>query len=435
MIFITYFMYKRIFAFLLFIIAAGFCSTQVVSAQIDNKNLVNVDTTHKIVPIRATVMKSANEQLLYFTSTSLLSDDRHLIFLSDRSGYPNICMRDLKTGNERQLSYNTEGFLKSYVYFDGTPYKGFGKASVSVDPAKGLVYYIQGRKIMVVDTAGHQRVLAQYPIGQMTAFTHVSADGSRLCVPTTDARALDGDNLLSGKPTYDIDQRVREEKLSSYLRVYDTKTGKEILSERVPEAWITHVQFSPINKDLILYNNEWPSDCGIRRIWLWDGKTHHRMRDEGDGRNRGDWTCHEMWERDGKAIIYHGEYKNGPAYIGRVLPDGSGRVEIPLPTGWKRYGHFTEGASSLIITDGYYTQPDDKLIPNAPGSGLWICLLKTDWEHKMIHWIPLCRNGSSWHSQDEHPHPIFNHASTSVFFTSDIDGKRAVYQVTVPAFN
>jgi oligogalacturonide lyase len=426
------YMKRKVFTTLLSLIAITICISQSSFAQKLKTDQTDIDSTFKIAAVRATSHTSDNEQLLYFTSTSLLNDDRHLIFLSDRTGNPNIFLRDLKTGNERQLSSNTEGFLKSYVYFDGTPYKGFGKASVTVDPQNALIYYIQGRDIIVVDTSGNQRILAQYPAGQMTAFTHVSADGSLLCVPTTDARALDGDNILAGKPKYDIDQRVREEKLSSYLRVFDTKTGQQILCERVPEAWITHVQFSPVDKRLILYNNEWPSDCGIRRIWLWDGKTHHRMRDEGDGRSKADWTCHEMWQRDGKAIIYHGEYKNGPAYVGRIFPDGSARVEIPLPAGWKRYGHFTEGAPDMIVTDGYYTQPDDRKIKKDPGSGLWICLLKIDWEQRHIKWIPLCRNGSSWRSQDEHPHPIFNHSLTSIFFTSDMDGKRAVYKIDVP---
>lgn len=425
-------MCRRIFPLLGLLMSFYFLSSPEVISQVNPKNQADIDSTKKVAPVRSTALNGANEQLLYFTSTSLLSDDRHLIFISDRTGNPNIFIRDIKTGRERQLSFNTEGFLKSYVYFDGSPYKGFGKASVSVDALNGLVYYIQGRNIMVADTSGHQRILAQYPDGQMTAFTHVSADGLRFCVPTTDALALSGDTILPGKPKYDIDKRVRDGRLNSYLRVYDTKTGKEILSERLPEEWITHVQFSPIDHNLILYNNEWPSDCGIRRIWLWDGKTHRRMRDEGEGRSKADWTCHEMWQRDGKAIIYHGEYKNGPAYIGRVFPDGTGRIEISLPAGWKRYGHFTEGAPGLIITDGYYTQPDDKLIPKAPGSGLWICLLKVNWETKNILWIPLCRNGSSWHSQDEHPHPIFNHSSSAVFFTSDMNGKRGVYQVVVP---
>ena len=376
----------------------------------------------------ATANPRANEQLLYFTSTSLLEGDRQLVFISDRTGQPNIFLRDLASGQERQLSDNTEGFLKSYVYFDGLPYRGFGKASVSIDPRRGLVYYIQGRELRVVDTQGRRRLLALLPEGQMTAFTHVSADGQRLCVPTTDARALDGDTPLKGKPPYNIDARVRAENLSSYLRVFDTASGRQLLCERVPQAWITHVQFSPVSHDQILYNHEWPSDCGIRRVWLWDGQRHLRLRPEGEGRSRADWTCHEMWERDGSAIIYHGAYDKGTAYIGRVKPDGTGRVEIPLPAGWKRYGHFTEGRPGVLVSDGYYERPGD---PAPKGSGAWICQLNVDWTARTIQWIPLCLSGSSWRSQDEHPHPIFNHAADAIFFTSDKTGKRAAYRIDV----
>jgi hypothetical protein len=379
-------------------------------------------------PECVTTHPEINDQLLYFTSTSLLKDDQSLVFLSDRTGHPNLFLRDLKTGAEKQLTANTEGFLKSYVYFDGQPYRGLGRASVSVDPQRGLVYFIQGRQICAVDISGKTRVLAEYPAGQMTAFTHVSADGTRLCVPTTDARALDGDTQLKGKPGYDIDARVQKENLSSYLRVYDTATGKEILCERVPNAWITHVQFSPRDPNLILYNHEWCADCGIRRMWLWDGKKHLQLRPEGDGRSRADWTCHEMWERDGSAIIYHGGYANkGPSYLGRVNPDGSGLVEIALPATWKRYGHFTVGQPGWLVTDGCYEQADDPR-----GYGAWISILKVDWTEKRCAWQPLCRNGSTWKSQDEHPHPIFNHAANAAYFTSDRAGKRAVYRIAAP---
>jgi hypothetical protein len=374
------------------------------------------------------VASAANDQLLYFTSTSLLADDQQIVFLSDRSGQPNIFLRDLRTGRDRQLTFNREGFLKSYVYFDGLPYRGLGRASVSLDPRRGLVYFIQGRQICSVDTQGRQRVLAEYPAGQMTAFTHVSADGSRLCVPTTDARALDGDRVLARKPDYDIDARVQKENLSSYLRVYDTASGKEILCEQVPRTWITHVQFSPRDPALILYNHEWCSDPGTRRMWLWDGRRHLRLRPEGDGRSRLDWACHEMWERDGSAIIYHGSYHDGPALIGRVKPDGSGLREIALPREWNRYGHFTVGRPGWLVTDGCYLQPDD---PKRSG-GAWISVLKVDWAAGRYDWLPLCRHGSSWTSQDAHPHPIFNHASDAVYFTSDAGGRRAICRVAVP---
>ncbi len=373
---------------------------------------------------RVTGNFDSNEQLLYFTSTSLTSDDSRIVFISDRTGHPNIFEKDLLTGRERQLTANFEGFLKSYVYFDGIPYQGLGKASTSFHAPSGTLFYIQGRDIRKVEANGKETTLARYPNGQMTAFTHVSADGKRLCVPTTDEFALDGRKQLNGKPDYNIDDRVQREGLSSFLTVYDTGTGEEILCEEVEKCWITHVQFSPVNSSSILYNHEWPSQCGIRRMWLFDGAQHKRLRTEGQGCSRNDWTCHEMWERDGSTIVYHGEYADGLPYIGRVNPDGTNLQEIVLKTGCKRYGHFTVGSSNILVSDGYYEEEGDK---DTMG-GDWICRLDVEWGKNKINWYPLCRSSSSWSSQDAHPHPIVDHSLVYVYFTSDMDGKRAVYR-------
>ena len=389
---------------------------------------VSVDASHETSPVIVTGPNTGNNQLLYFTSSSLTADDRHLVFISDRTGNPNLVTRDLATGMERQLTTNTAGVLKSYVYFDGLPYRGFGKGSVSLDSKNGVVYFIEGREIRSVTLDGRQRVLAVLPKNQMTAFTHVSADGTRLCVPTTDARALDGDKILKGKPDYDIDARVQREHLVSYLHVYDTVSGKEIACEPVTNAWITHVQFSPINNHLILYNHEYCFESGINRMWLWDGTNHIRLRVEGDGRSRADWTCHEMWERDASAIIYHGSYTNGQSYVGWVRPDGTGPVEIALPDNWKRYGHFTVGHPGELVTDGCYVVPGD---PKRFG-GNWISVLRVDRSSRTCDWMPLCPHGSTWTSQDSHPHPIFDHAASAIYFTSDAQGERVVCRVAVP---
>lgn len=369
-----------------------------------------------------------NNQLLYFTSPSLTSDGRYLFFIGDRTGHPNLFVRDLSDGTERQLSANIDGLLKSYVYFEGQPYRGFGKASVSLDPVRCAAYFIQGRNVCSTNGNGAVRLLAELPEGQMTAFTHVSADGRRLCVPTTDARALDGNTLLDGKPGYDIDARVRQENLSSYLRVFCTGTGRELLCEEVRQGWITHVQFSPKNPEWILYNHEWPAECGIRRMWLWDGARHLRLRTEGPGRSADDWVCHEMWECDGEAIIYHGRFHEGPSFVGRVTPDGARLTEIALPEAWTRYGHFTTSVAGTLVTDGCYEEPRDP--PN--WGGAWISLVEPDWEAGELQWTPLCLNGSSWTSQDCHPHPVFDSAGRSILFTSDQDGLRRIYRVNIP---
>lgn len=361
-----------------------------------------------------------NDQLLYFTSSSLLPDDS-LVIISDLIGEPNIFHFDPKTGSRRQLSNNVDGYLHSYVYFDGQPYSGFGKASVSLHQASGTAYYLQGRQIIAADMQGNRRVLAEYPDGQVTAFTHVSADGHRLCVPTTDARALQG----YAEKKYDIDDRVQAEGLSSYLHIYDTTTGAEIACEEVPRAWITHVQFSPTNPDLILYNHEWPADCGIRRMWLWDGKQHRCLRHEEAGRNRGDWTCHEMWQADGAAIIYHGAYRNGPGYLGRVAMNDFSICEIPFPADYTSYGHFTISVHGVLVSDGYYHTPDAF---STEGSA-WISTQKVDWQKGEISWTPICRHNSSWSNQDCHPHPIFNCQGHAIYYTSDCSGKRKIYKI------
>jgi hypothetical protein len=380
-------------------------------------------------PEKITRNSDSHDQLLYFTSNSLTSDDSQIVYISDRTGHPNVFVKELLSGHERQLTTNNEGHLKSYVYFNGIPYRGFGKASTSFHAPSGTLFYIQGREIRKVDVSGKQRTLAQYPDGQMTAFTHVSADGKKLCVPTTNEYALDGKKILTGRPDYNIDERVQREDLSSFLRVFDTETGEELICEEVKRCWITHVQFSPVDSNLILYNHEWASDCGIRRIWLFDGNRHLQLRTEEDGRSRNDWTSHEMWERDGSAIIYHGKFTHGTPYIGRVYADGTGHQEIEIKTGCARYGHFTVGNPNVLVSDGYYEEEGDK----KSFGGNWICRFDLNWDENEIAWTPLCRNSSSWTSQDAHPHPIIDHSSRFVYFTSDMDGKRAVYRIPLTA--
>ena len=156
-----------------------------------------------------------NTQLLYFTCSSLSRDDRRLYMITDRGGSPNVMAKDLFTGEERILTDNGKGVLKSYVYFDGCRLnQGLGKASVCLDDRKNVIYYIQDDKICAAGLDGDIRVLSSVPDGRMTAFTHVSSDGKRLCVPMTDGRCLDFDPETEGsgldkRPVYNIDERIQ----------------------------------------------------------------------------------------------------------------------------------------------------------------------------------------------------------------------------------
>ena len=387
-----------------------------------------------------------NTQMLYFTCSSLSADDRRIYLISDRAGgSPNVFVHDLETVQARQLTQNTAGTLQSYVYFNGTREVGLGKASVCLDADRDRIYYIQGRDICTVRPDGRIRVLNQVPQGQMTAFTHVSRDGRLLCVPTTDARILDYDPDTEGygldqRPVYDIDARIQQENLNSYLHVYDTQTGEQVLCETVPRCWITHVQFHPLDSSKILYNHEWPSfDCGIRRINLFDGKRHRPLRATGEGASAADWVCHEMWSDDGQYVIYHGAYADNTAFVGRLdLAAGTCR-EISLPKEYDAYGHFTLNHDGDLVCDGYYIRPGDRppQRENSTDHGAdphkktaeYISRVHPDWERLQLSWTPLCRHSTDWLGQDAHPHPIFNHRGDRIYFSSRMETSVGVYSV------
>lgn len=384
-------------------------------------------------------------QLLYFTSSSCLRENKGLVFIGEEQGNPNVYYKEFATGKVKQLSRNTEGTLKSYVYFNAVEHKGFGKASACLDQERELVYYLQGRDICQVDLEGNIRVLNRIPEDQVSAFMHVSSDGTRLCVPTSDRRTLEDplhDGPVTTRPKYDIDDRVQKEKLNSYLRVYDTATGEEVLCEKVPMAWITHVQFHPKDNNVILYNHEWGSDWGVRRIWLWNGKYHRALRTIDEGRNINDVVYHEVWNEDGTQVIYHGTYAyTGRHYVGRITVATGQIKEIALPEYYAGYGHFTMHGENLLVSDGYYQemvqkeaegQEEENAAAGWNAESKWITVQRIDWEKGSMEWIPIEKHGSSWSTQDAHPHPIFAPDGKRVYYTSDVTGKLEVHSCAVP---
>lgn len=397
-------------------------------------------------------------QLLYFTCSSLSNDDKRLYVISNSDGHPNVYVKDLTTGKETRLTDNRQGTLKSYVYFDGQPGKGLGKASVCLDSVRDVIYYIQDDHICKVGLDAKPVVLNHVPDGRTTAFTHVSNDGTKLCVPMTDGRALDYDPETEGygldrRPVYDIDGRVQEEQLSSYLCVYDTLSGALLYEKEVPLCWITHVQFNPVNPDIIMFNHEWPcADCGIRRIWLYDHRSDsiRRVRSEGADtlgdtaghvRSASDWVCHEMWSADGSTIIYHGGYANGPAMVGKYELDRDRCWEIALPDDYNAYGHFTIDQQQNLCCDGYFKYPEDiktvreNSTDNGPDphrkDGEYISRVVPHWNEGRLEWIPLCKHRSDWLGQDAHPHPIYSHDGHTIYFNSRSGKYVKVYKTIV----
>jgi oligogalacturonide lyase len=371
------------------------------------------------VPVKQLTSQPGNHHHLYFTSNSFTRDQQAIIFLSENSEEsPNLYRLSLENGEAVQLSDNIDGYLRSYVYYDGDPYRGLGKASVSYNPETNSVLYIQGQKVLKVNVLTlTEEVIFTLPDHVMTGFTHVSPDGRYACIPYIAEEAF---NVGDRNHFALIRQKVEAEQIRSHVLVIDLLTGTgEIWFSQV--GWITHVQFHPGDHRQILYNHE--GGMVDQRIWLYRNGRIEKIRDQSQEREQ-IWICHEMWSRGGDSIIYHGTKGvpndpsitgntearlTSPSFVGlmKLHQHDSGFIELEFPPEMTSYGHFTTSSTEdRLVTDGIIDQ-----------ASIHICHI--DWKHRQLSWQRLCTHGSSFMVQDVHPHPIFSYDDRSILFTSD----------------
>ncbi|UQZ82253.1 hypothetical protein SK3146_01410 [Paenibacillus konkukensis] len=372
--------------------------------------------------VRQLTSAAGNHHHLYFTSSSFTQGNDHVLFLSDSGGgSPNVFKLSLKDGQTVQLTDNRKGIMKSYVYYDGTPYEGLAKASPSYHPGTDSLLYIQDQEVRLIHLPTMEdRVVHRLPEGVMTGFTHISGDGEYACVPYISADAFD---VGEGNPFTLIRDKVQAGRTESHVLVIHLPTGRSEIKFR-HAGWITHVQFHPDDSEQILFNHE--GGMVAQRIWLYKDGVVSKIRDQSAGGDRL-WICHEMWDSDGSGVIYHGTrgVPNDPSmrhasvngsiqsFVGYAGRRQGEEIEMSFPDGMKDYGHFTLGSDrTMLLTDGIID-----------AESLHCC--RADWESGRLEWDYICRHGSSFSVQDVHPHPIFSHDDRLVLFTSDTHNERS----------
>ncbi|WP_186445864.1 oligogalacturonate lyase family protein [Paenibacillus cremeus] len=365
---------------------------------------------------------AGNHHHLYFTSNSFTADNRHVLYISDLgTGNPNLFKLTLDDGAAVQLTDNRDGYMQSYVYYDGNPYRGLAKASPSFAPVAGKLLYIQGdeARLLDVDTL-EERTIYVLPEHVMTGFTHLSGDGRYACIPYIDAPAFE---VGEGNPFGLIRDKVKKEQMLSYIIVIDTTNGETLYSFS-HQGWVTHVQFHPNDPHIVLFNHE--GGMVQQRIWMYDHGTISKVRDQSDG-GASLWICHEMWTSDGQAVIYHGTrgVPNDPAmnqnegskdevvsFVGYMDTRDGKCAEVSFLPEMTAYGHFTASTDdTLLVTDGIIDKTS-------------IHLCRMDWQRSELEMTFLCCHNSSFSVQDVHPHPIFSHNDRYILFTSDAHNER-----------
>lgn len=347
----------------------------------------------------------------------MTSDDRWLVFLSERDGHPNLYAIDRCDGTVRKLSRNVSGMLRSYVYPLGGLI-GLSKVSPCLDPFRNRLFYIRDDRIFQVnldDPEPEEHLLGGLPAGWYGGFTHISADGKTLCVPVTDPRAF-ADEKTQWNQLDRVPSRMADSDLFTRLYFIDIESGAQRIAAEVP-FWVTHVQFDPAGSLRMIFNLEGSGNGAPLpdRIWCLELDGSFRpLAPEAEG----EWRSHENWAPDGRSIVYHGS-RDGRAFVAARTWEGRLLHETAI-----------EGVDFWHATG----LPDGRRLAVDRRDGM-ISLIDPRPEAGLPRVVDLCRHDTTIEDQDTHAHPIAAPHGRSLVFTSDRSGDCQVYEVAIPDAN
>ncbi|MDY4041446.1 MAG: oligogalacturonate lyase family protein [Collinsella sp.] len=359
-----------------------------------------------------------------FNQRHITRDSMFLLYSMERNGVRRICALNLESGQSVQLTNGR----------DVADYTGVLSANDQ------YMYYLQSNAVYRISllTLLRERVYAAPRPWCIRAFT-VSETGEHLAVTETEGTRLP--THLESSDWVAFSLSVLAPPTSRIVYVDVASGAAQTVIEQ--DSWIGQAQIRPRDERTILFCHEGPYDAIDARIWL--------VQTDGSGlrsfaKRRDQIMTQEFWWPDGSRVGY---------YFADAGPDGASSLRTVDPDSGEEHtvaqcspyvhcmcgctGRFIVGDSSGSWVPMHELERDDGLdLPKeAPGAraGDYIYLVDVARQRE----FRLCHHGSTWSlkygtTQDAHPHPYLSDDGRWVFFTSDREGKPAVYRVDAARF-
>lgn len=347
----------------------------------------------------------------YFYQKCFTNDGNHLLFAGEFDGNRNYYLLDLTKKEAIQL---TEGSG------DNT-FGGF------ISPNDDYLYYVK-----------HERSLKRVNLRSLKEETIYQVPHDWVSygtwVANSDCTSLVGIEIDKKDWTPLNDWKIFQEFFTKkphcrLLRV-DLKTGEsQVIHEN--NLWLGHPIYRPNHAETVAFCHEGPHDLVDARMWLIneDGSNVRKVRTHAAGES----CTHEFWVPDGSALIYVSYLKGEQQrHIRRYNPDTGVDEELMQMPACSHLMSNEHG--TLLVGDGVGTPVDVNdtkgyTIENDP----WLYVFDT----KTGQHAKLAQHNSTWRVLDgdrqvTHPHPSFSPDDSQVLFTSDYEGKPALYLAKVP---
>ncbi|WP_353612928.1 oligogalacturonate lyase family protein [Mangrovibacter phragmitis] len=213
------------------------------------------------------------------------------------------------------------------------------------------------------------------------------------------------------------------------LRVDLTSGESAVIHEE--KNWLGHPIYRPFNDKTVAFCHEGPHDLVDARMWMVneDGSNVRKVKEHAPGES----CTHEFWVPNGSALVYVSYLKGKQVRtIFSYDPDTGANVALmQMPACSHLMSNFD---GTLMVGDGSGTPVDVKdtsgyTIENDPYLYVFDVAKKACFR--------VARHDTSWDTfensrQVTHPHPSFTPDDKAVLFSSDKDGKPALYIAKLP---
>lgn len=339
----------------------------------------------------------------YFTQSVFTDDGTGLLVSSNRTGTWQAYLLELNSKRLVQLTDEPQGISRH---------------ASTLLPSQAACAVIVGQAVKRVPLDGKPpETIYEIPEGFGGSILSPAADGSSVTFAYSEKLAL---STYTGRIYSDMLEHLFRRPCSVVMRVYTDGSGATALwGER---EWISHVNVSPIDPDIVCFCHEGPWHL-VQRLWVVRASTHE-LWPLLPQRRYLDRSGHEYFTRSGHLVTQ---------WSTRETPSASSFVcynAIVEPVGHNVRMFRYDGDHPTHIQ----TSPDETLfvgdtcmMPNVPDGWNIMCLVKHEGERAIMQ--PLCRHDTSWKSQHSHPHPVFTLDGTRVVFNSDREGNSNIYMV------
>jgi len=214
------------------------------------------------------------------------------------------------------------------------------------------------------------------------------------------------------------------------LRV-DLQTGESrVIHEE--KNWLGHPIYRPFDDNTVAFCHEGPHDLVDARMWLVneDGSHVRIVKEHAEGES----CTHEFWVPNGSALIYVSYLKGEQGRtIYRFNPDtGINETVMQMPACSHLMSNFD---GTLLVGDGGSGTPVD--VKDTSGYTIDNDPYLYAFDVAKKGYFRIARHDTSWATvansrQVTHPHPSFTPDDSAVLFSSDKDGKPALYIAKLP---